>query len=126
MELLLTVGAIEQEKFRATLEYIAPKGVEEEGAIQFEIRAAMDLKDNVFVRANYSANADIVLDRRDNVLAIQEAWLQFDDDGAYVEVENGDQSFEPRRVETGLSDGIVIEVLDGLSEGDRIKELTGA
>ena len=126
MELLLTVGAIETEKFRATLEYIAPKGVEEDGAIQFEIRAAMDLKDNVFVRANYSANADIVLDRRNDVLAIQESWLQFDDDGPYVEIETGDQDFERRRVETGLSDGIVIEVVNGLGEDDRIKDASSA
>ncbi|MDH3743762.1 MAG: efflux RND transporter periplasmic adaptor subunit [Acidobacteriota bacterium] len=126
MELLLTVGAVEKEQFRATLEYIAPKGVEEEGAIQFEIRAAMDLKENVFIRANYSANADIVLDKREDVLAIQESWLQFDDDGTFVEVETGDQDFEARRVETGLSDGIVIEVLDGLTEEDRIKDLASA
>ncbi len=73
MELLLTVGAIEDQKFEATLEHIAPKGVEENGAIQFEIRAALKLHDNVFVRANYSANADIVLGRRDDVLAVNEA-----------------------------------------------------
>ncbi|MCP4200571.1 MAG: efflux RND transporter periplasmic adaptor subunit [bacterium] len=122
MELQLTVGAVEKEQFRATLEYIAPKGVEEDGAIQFEIRAAMDLKADVFVRANYSANADIVLDKRDEVLAIQESWLQFDDDGTFVEVENGGQDFEVRRVETGLSDGIVIEVLAGLGEEDSVKD----
>lgn len=122
MELLVTIGAIEQEQFRATLEYIAPKGVEEEGAIQFEIRAAMDLKDNVFVRANYSANADIVLDKRHDVLAIQESWLQFDDQGTFVEVQTAEQEFEVRRVETGLSDGIVIEVLAGVAEQDRVKD----
>ncbi len=121
MELLLTVGAVEKEQFRASLEYIAPKGVEEEGAIQFQIRAAMDLKENIFVRANYSANADIVLDKRDDVLAIQESWLQFDDEGTFVEVETGDQEFELRRVETGLSDGLVIEILTGLTEEDRVK-----
>lgn len=122
MELLVTIGAVEKERFRATLEYIAPKGVEEEGAIQFEIRAAMDLKENVFVRANYSANADIVLDKRDEVLAIQESWLQFDDEGPYVEVASGDQEFEMRRVETGLSDGILIEVLAGVAEEDQVKD----
>ena len=73
MELLLTVGALDTQTFRADLEYIAPKGVEEEGAIQFEIRAAVALKEGVFVRANYSANADIVLDRRPEALAIQES-----------------------------------------------------
>ena len=126
MELLLTVGAVDTESFRAELEYIAPKGVEEEGAIQFEIRAAVDLKENIFVRANYSANADIVLDRRDEILAIQESWLQFDDEGAYVELETGDQQFERRAVETGLSDGINIEILSGLEAEDRIKDPNSA
>ena len=126
MELVLTVGAIDQESFSADLEYIAPKGVEEEGAIQFEIRAAVDLKEGLFVRANYSANADIVLDRRDEVLAIQESWLQFDDQGAYVDLETGDQQFERRAVETGLSDGINIEVVSGLDEGDRVKDPNSA
>jgi len=122
MELLLTVGAIEQEEFSAELEYIAPKGVEEEGAIQFEIRAALELKDGLFIRANYSANADIVLDRRDQVLAIQESWLLFDEGDTYVEVERGDQEYERVNVTTGLSDGINIEVLDGLAESDRVKD----
>ena len=74
------------------------------------------------MRANYSANADIVLDRRDEVLAIQESWLQFDDEGPFVEIETGDQEFEKRRVETGLSDGIQIEIVSGISESDRIKD----
>jgi HlyD family secretion protein len=126
MELLLTVGALDREGFRAALEYIAPKGVEEEGAIQFEIRAAVDLKEGVFVRANYSANADVVLDRRDEVLAIQESWLQFDDQGAYVEVETGAQQFERRAVETGLSDGINIEIVEGLTAEDRVKDPNSA
>jgi len=121
MDLLLTIGAIEDRQFEATLEHIAPKGMEENGAIQFEIRAALKLQDNVFVRANYSANADIVLGRRDDVLAVNEALLQFDGDKPYVEVEVGPQQFEKRYVETGLSDGINIEVVSGLSKDDRIK-----
>jgi len=128
MPLLLTVGAIEAQTFDATLEYISPKGVEENGAIQFEIRAALDLKPGTFLRANYSANADIVLDRRDNVLAIQESWLQFDKDQPYVEVETQaePQRFERRDVTTGLSDGITIEVVKGLSKDDRIKDPNSA
>ena len=121
MELLLTVGAIEDEQFSAVLEHIAPKGVEENGAIQFEIRAVMKLKDDFFIRANYSANADIVLDRRDEVLAIREALLQFEDDETFVEVETAPQQFEKRSIETGLSDGIHIEVLAGLTAEEAIK-----
>ncbi|HXV75389.1 MAG TPA: efflux RND transporter periplasmic adaptor subunit [Candidatus Polarisedimenticolaceae bacterium] len=126
MELLLTIGAIEGKTFKATLEHIAPKGVEENGAIQFEIRAALAQQDGAFVRANYSANADIVLDRRDEVLAISEGLLQFDGDVTYVEVETADQQFERREIETGLSDGIQIEVVGGLTADDRVKDPNSA
>jgi HlyD family secretion protein len=121
MELELTVGAIESERFEAVLEHIAPKGVEEDGAIQFEIRAAIRAREGHFLRANYSANASIVLDRREQVLAIHESLLHFDDDVAWVEVEAAPQQFERREVELGLSDGITIEVLSGLDPEDRIK-----
>lgn len=122
MDLELTVAALEDERFHATLEYIAPKGVEESGAIQFEIRAATDLKPDVFLRANYSANADIVLDRRDQVLAVKESWLQFDGDTPYVEVEAGPNQYARRDIKTGLSDGINIEVVSGLEQQDRVKD----
>jgi len=121
MPLLLTIGAIESRRFDAELEHIAPKGLEEDGAIQFEIRAALGQQDGVFVRANYSANADIVLDRRDDVLAVNEGLLQFEGDAVFVEVEGAPQQFERRDIETGLSDGIHIEVLSGLDEKDKIK-----
>ncbi|MDD5694894.1 MAG: efflux RND transporter periplasmic adaptor subunit, partial [Bacteroidales bacterium] len=121
MKLILTIGAIDQQSFDAVLEHVSPKGVEENGAIQFEIRAAVKLSDSAFIRAGYSANADIVLDRKDSVLAIQESLLQFDKDTAFVEVETGPQKFERRNVRTGLSDGINIEILGGLTKDDKIK-----
>ena len=121
MALLLTVGAIEEQQLEATLEHIAPKGVEEEGAIQFQIRAALKPQQSVLIRANYSANADIVLDRRDSVLAINESLLQFDGEKKYVEVEVGPQKFERREIQTGLSDGIQIEVVSGLTDKDKVK-----
>lgn len=121
MALILKIGAIEDETFEAVLEYISPKGVEEEGAIQFEIKAAVKLKENQFIRAGYSANADIVLDKREEVLAVSEALLQFEGDSAFVEVEIGEQEFEKRYVETGLSDGINIEILDGVNKDDKLK-----
>lgn len=122
MELLLTIGAIDGKKFKATLEHVAPKGMLDNGAIKFEIRARLELQDDSFVRANYSANADVVLDRRDDVLAIDEGLLQFDGDKPYVEVEKAPQQFEKRSVELGLSDGIHVEVLSGVTEGDKIKQ----
>jgi HlyD family secretion protein len=121
MKLLLTIGAIEGRTFDAVLEHIAPKGIAENGAIQFEIRAALGPSPDASIRANLSANADIVLDRRDEVLAISESLLQFEGEKAFVEVETAPQQFEKRPIETGLSDGIDIEVRAGLAAGDRIK-----
>ena len=122
MELLLTIGAIDGKKFKATLEHVAPKGMLDNGAIKFEIRAALELQDDSFVRANYSANADVVLDRRDDVLALDEGLLQFDGDKPFVEVEKGPQQFEKRPVVVGLSDGIHVELLSGVTEGEKIKK----
>lgn len=121
MNLILSIGAIEKEKFDAELEHISPKGVEEDGTIQFEIRAAVMLSDSSFVRAGYSANADIVLDRREQVMAIQESLILFEDDSSYVEIETDPQTFEKKYIQTGLSDGINIEVVSGLSKEDKIK-----
>ena len=121
MELLLNVGAIDQERFAAELEFISPKGVEEEGAIQFEIKAAVQQSDDVTLRSGYSANADIVLERKDSVLAIKESTLIFEDDSQFVEVEVSPQEFEKRSVKTGLSDGINIEILNGLQKNEKIK-----
>lgn len=121
MDLILSIGAIENLTFHATLEHISPKGVEENGAIQFEIRADVNLEENAFIRAGYSANADIVLSKADSVLAIQESLLQFENDTAFVEVETGPQTYEKRMVEVGLSDGINIEIISGLNKEDHIK-----
>jgi HlyD family secretion protein len=122
MDLILTIGAIDKERFRATLEYIAPKGVKENGAIQFQIKAKMDLRDDVFIRAGYSANADIVLASKDSVLALPESLLQFENEKPYVEVETAPQVFEKRKIETGISDGINIEVISGIDRKDKIKD----
>ncbi|ACE84231.1 efflux RND transporter periplasmic adaptor subunit [Cellvibrio japonicus] len=121
MELVLDVGALEGDPFTAKLEYISPKGVTDQGTIKFQIRAAVTLNDRLFLRANYSANADIVLDKRENVLAINEGNLSVEEKGHFVEIETGPQKFEKRAVKTGLSDGINIEIVEGLKEGDKIK-----
>ncbi len=123
MPLILSIGAIEDEKYDAVLEYIAPKGKEENGAIQFEIKADVKLKDNSFIRAGYSANADIVLDRKDSVMVISESLIKFEKEGdsAYVEIETQPQIFEKRYIKTGLSDGVNIEVKEGVGMDDKIK-----
>ena len=119
----ITVGAIENKKFDATLDYIAPKGVAENGAIQFEIKGTLAKKDSTFIRAGLSANASIILERADDVLAIKEALVQYDSktQEPFVEVETGDQEFERRAVKLGVSDGIYVEILDGISENEKIK-----
>jgi HlyD family secretion protein len=121
MELGLTIGAIEERKFKANLYYISPKGVTEEGAIKFQIRARVLLTEGDFIRAGYSANADIVLDHKEKVLAIKEGWLQFKKDSVFVEVEKSPQQFEKRVIKTGISDGINIEVISGVTEKEKIK-----
>jgi HlyD family secretion protein len=123
MDLLITVGAIEGQTYNAKLDHIAPKGVEENGAVQFKIKARVQLKEGAFIRSGYSANADIVLQRRDSVLAIEESVLIFNQkgDSAFVEVETKPQIFEKRQVKTGLSDGINIEILDGVKKEDKVK-----
>ncbi len=121
MELVLDVGALEGEPFTAILEYISPKGVTDQGTIKFQIRAAVKLSEKLFLRSNYSANADIVLDKKENVVAINEGNLIVEEKAQFVELETGPQKFEKREVKTGISDGINIEILEGLKEGDKIK-----
>ena len=121
MELVLNVGALPDKPFKATLEYIAPKGVTDQGTIKFTIRAAVVLDKELFLRSNYSANADIVLDKRENVLAINEGNLLIEGKQTFVEVQTAPQVFEKREITTGLSDGINIEVLTGLTSTDKIK-----
>ncbi len=122
MPIELEIGAIDKDKFDAVLAYIAPKGKEENGAIQFEIKADVKLKEGQFIRAGYSANANIVLDRKDSVMVIPEGMLKFENDSSYVEVQTGvEQQFEKRFVKTGLSDGINIEITEGLTKNDKVK-----
>jgi HlyD family secretion protein len=121
MELVLNVGALQGKPFKAALEYIAPKGITDQGTIKFTIRAAVQLDKDLYLRSNYSANADIVLDKRENVLAINEGNLLVEGDKSFVEVETAPQKFEKREINTGLSDGINIEVVSGLKAGEKIK-----
>ena len=121
MKLAIKIGAIEKDKFDGNLEYIAPQGKEQDGAIQFEIKAAIAQKPGLYIRAGYSANADIVLDEKKKVLAIREALLQYDNTKPYVEVETTPQVFVKKDVTLGLSDGIKVEVLGGVTATDKIK-----
>lgn len=119
----VSIGAIEGKKFPAKLNFIAPKGTEEAGAVQFKIKADVQLDDDNFIRAGYSANADIVLEKKDSVLAIKEALLKFDKntEEPYVEVKNAEGKFDKRTVKLGTSDGVNVQILEGVTENDEIK-----
>ena len=121
MKLAIKVGAIEKDKLDGKLEYISPKGKLIDGAIQFEIKAAVAKKEKVEIRANYSANADIVLDEKKQVLAIREALVQYKDEKPFVEIETKPQTFVKKDVKLGLSDGIKVEILEGVTKSDKIK-----
>lgn len=123
LPLEITVGAIENKVFDAVLDYIAPKGKEENGAIQFEIKGTLNKRDSIFIRAGLSANASIILARADSVLAVKEALIQFDDKTKkpFLEIATGNQQFERREIELGISDGIHVQVNSGIKEGEKIK-----
>ena len=128
MPLIVTIGALPDEKFEGILNYISPLGVETNGIVQFEIKADVNLKDDIFLRANYSANAEIILAEAKNVVSIETAHLQFDDKNQpFVEVlkpgtENYESPvFQKKIIEIGLSDGVYTEVKGGISKGDKIK-----
>ena len=123
MPLDVSLAAIQDKTFDAKLKFIAPKGNEEQGAVQFKIEGDVTLDDDFFVRAGYSANAALVLERKDSILALPEALLQFDKttEQAYVEIQVGEQKFERKDIEIGISDGINVEVISGITLEDKIK-----
>ena len=120
----ITLGALQNMIFDAQLEYISPKGVEENGANQFEIKAAITVPDSVTVRSGYSANAEIVLQHADKVLAVPESTVEFSGDSTFVYVLTDSvpqQTFTRTQVTTGMSDGIKIEIKNGLQANDIVR-----
>ena len=123
IDLNIILGAVDNKKFPAKLNFIAPKGTEENGAVQFTIKADVTLDSSYFLRAGYSANAEIILKKKDSVLSVKEALLQFDKktENPFVEVKTGDDEYERRDLELGLSDGINVEIVKGITADDEIK-----
>ena len=123
MPLKVTLGALQETEFDAVLKFIAPKGDEEQGAVQFKVEGDVYLDNSVYVRAGYSANASLILERKDSIMAIPEALLQFDKETEqpYVEVETAAQKFERKDLEIGISDGLNVEVVSGITMDDKIK-----
>ncbi|MBR5431323.1 MAG: efflux RND transporter periplasmic adaptor subunit [Bacteroidales bacterium] len=121
MPLTITIGALADYESEATLEYISPKAVENNGANQFEIKAAVATQDGVTIRSGYSANAEFVLDSVRRVLFVPESALDFDGDETYVRLKDNEGKYKRVKVETGLSDGVNIEIKSGLKEGDIVR-----
>ena len=124
MNMKITIGALQDLKFDASLEYISPKAVESNGANQFEIKAAVKLSEGSKIRSGYSANAEIVLARADKVLSIPESAIEFSGDSTFVYVIKGDgkdKTYDRTYVETGLSDGVNIEIKKGITAKDKVR-----
>lgn len=128
MPLTITIGALPDDKFSGILNFISPSGVETNGIVEFEIKADVTLKDDIFLRANYSANAEVNLAEAKNVLTLESAHIRYDDDGkAFVEVlkpgtEEYDQPvYLKKLIVTGLTDGVYTEIKSGINKGDKVK-----
>ena len=124
MPMKITIGALQDLKFDASLEYISPKAVESNGANQFEIKAAVKLSEGSKIRSGYSANAEIVLARADKVLSIPESAIEFSGDSTFVYVIKGEgkeKTYDRTYVETGLSDGVNIEIKKGITAKDKVR-----
>ena len=122
-KIIVVLGAINEKEFPAVLTFVAPKGIEQNGAVQFTIKADVDINSSTRIRAGYSANAEIELESKDSVLVIKEALLQFNriTEKPFVELLKENGRFQTKNVEIGLSDGINVEILEGIEEGDEIK-----
>ena len=120
----ITIGALQDVKLSASLEYISPKAVENNGANQFEIKAAIDVKGAKNLRSGYSANAEIVLQTAKNVLTIPESAVEFSGDSTFVYLVKGkgeQKTYERHPVTIGISDGVNIEIKKGLSQKDIVR-----
>ena len=121
MPLTITIGALRDYTFDANLEYISPKAVESNGANQFKVKAAVKVDSEHTIRSGYSANAQIELEKKENVVSVPESTLEFEGEDAYVYTKSQDGTYQKTKITTGLSDGVNIEVKDGLSEGDTVR-----
>ena len=126
MEVTLTIGALQNVELQAVLEYVSPKATESNGVILFEVKAAATIPADVFVRAGYSANANIVIEERQGVLTLPESTVEFDDGKSYVYVltspeASDEQTFERREVELGLSDGLRVEIVSGIAADAKVR-----
>lgn len=124
MAMKITIGAQQDAHLQASLEYISPKAVENNGANQFEIKAAVHANAATLIRSGYSANAEIVLAEAKGVVTVPESAIVFENDDTYLYIVSGEgekQSYTKRKVKTGLSDGINVEIKSGVKKGERVR-----
>ncbi len=118
----ITITALKNAKTKAKLSGISPKGTQQNGIMKFEIEASVVIpKETKMLRSGFTAVADIILNKRENVLTIEERNLQFNNDTAFVEIVDLNGELRKQNIKTGLSDGLIIEVVEGLTLKDRIK-----
>lgn len=126
MPVKLTIGALQNVELDATLEYVSPKATEDNGVILFEVKAAVAIPEEVFVRAGYSANANVMIESREGVMTLPESTVEFEGEKTYVYVltspaDAPEQTFNKREVEIGLSDGINIEIVSGVTADEKVR-----
>ncbi|MBO5002110.1 MAG: efflux transporter periplasmic adaptor subunit, partial [Prevotella sp.] len=124
MPMNITIGALQNLKFDALLEYISPKAVESNGANQFEIKAAVRIDTVANIRSGYSANAEIVLDEAKKVMSLPESAIEFSGDSTFVYIIKGEgeaKQYVRTEVKTGLSDGVNIEIKSGVTDKDKVR-----
>jgi HlyD family secretion protein len=121
-DIKVVLGALGEEEFPSKLTFVAPKGIEVNGAVQFKIKATVEIPTSK-VRAGYSANAIIEIENKENTLCIKESLIQFNrfTEKPFVEIMQEDGSFVKKNISIGISDGISVEVLEGVGEDDKIK-----
>ena len=124
MPMKITVGALQDLRFDAVLEYVSPKAVENNGANQFEVTAAVTAVRDGKIRSGYSANAEIVLAKAAGVLSVPESAIEFSGDSTFVYVVGGtgeQKTYRRTQVVTGLSDGVNIEIKSGITTKDKVR-----
>ena len=124
MPMKITVGALQDLRFDAVLEYVSPKAVENNGANQFEVKAAVTAVRDGKIRSGYSANAEIVLAKAEGVLSVPESAIEFSEDSTFVYVVGGageQKTYRRTQVVTGLSDGVNIEIKSGITTKDKVR-----
>ena len=123
MEANIRLAAVDDRTIRGTLKFLSPRGSNSSGAVKFKLRITFTPPEDLFLRAGYSASAEIILSRAENCLCVKERDLLMEDGRYYAEVEVARQKFVKTEVSVGISDGLYTEILGGLTEGDRIKSL---